>query len=183
MRFCWLGFASALIAFALTGAAAKFHALAIGAYPPGTRLAITTPEFNAWLHTEVPLLIGPGVRNPRVETDNGGLARGYLDIDFLKVRQAHGETPGWLMSQLLAGERPVVITVRITSGNGKLRVDVLKVSISGVVAEGRTLDFLITNFVLPTFPDVKIGRDFAMDYNIDHLEIRPGVVYVVLRGR
>lgn len=179
MRLLALG--CAVVALAATGAAVKFHALAVGAYPLGSRVPITTSEFNAYLRAETPILIGPGVRNARIETDNGSIARGYVDIDFLKVRQAHGEQPNWLMSQLLAGERPVAITVRITSANGKCRVDVLRVSVSGVVAEGRTLDFLIRNFVIPTFPDVKVGEYFALDYNIDHLEIRPGVVVVVLR--
>ncbi|HEY3840085.1 MAG TPA: hypothetical protein VGL72_26115 [Bryobacteraceae bacterium] len=180
MRACRLGLAFAVVAFAVTGAAFKFHALATGAYPPGSRVTITTAEFNDYLRAEVPIIIGPGVRNARVESDNGNIVRGYLDIDFLKVRQAHGERPGWVMSQLLSGERPVVIIARITSGRGRVRVDVLKVSISGIVAEGRTLDFLITNFVLPTFPEVKVGRDFSLDYHIDHLEIRPGAVTVVL---
>lgn len=168
-------------AWALTDAAAKFHRLALGAYPPGARVAITTAEFNAYLRAEIPVLIGPGVRNARVETESGGIVRGYVDIDFLKVRQAQGEKPGWLMSQLLGGERPVEITVRITSGRGKARADVLKVAVSGIVAEGRTLDFLIEHFVLPNFPQVKIGQNFAMDYNIDRLDVRPGVVDVVLR--
>jgi hypothetical protein len=118
-----------------------------------------------------------------VEMDAGNIVRGFADIDFLKVRQAHGDKPNWLMSELLAGERPVAITVRIASGSGKCRVDVLKVAVSGVAAEGRTLEFLIDNFVLPTFPDVKVGKDFPFDYRIDRLEIRPGVAMVVLHGR
>jgi hypothetical protein len=87
------------------------------------------------------------------------------------------------MSELLAGERPVVITVKVTSAAGKCRVDLLSVSVSGLVIEGATLDFLIRNFVLPNFPDVKIGKDFELDFNIDRLEIRPGAAYVVVRGR
>jgi hypothetical protein len=183
MKFLALGCAAAVVGLAAIGAAAKFHLLAIGAYPPGSRIAISMPEFNAYLRTEIPQIIGPGVRNARVETDAGNIARGYVQIDFLKVRQAHGETPNWLVSQLLAGERPVEITVHVTSGGGKCRVDVLRVAVSGVVAEGRTLEFLIQNFVRPTFPDVKIGQDFAMDYNVDRLEIRPGVVTVVVRSK
>ena len=178
-----LSCALAISALAAVGAGPKFHALAIGAYPPGSRVAITTGELDAYLRAEVPALIGPGVRNPRLETDNGNIARGYLDIDFLKVKQARGEKPNWLLSQLLSGERPVVITVRVTSGNAQVRVDVIKVSISGVVAEGRTLDFLIRNFLLPNFPAAKIGQNFALDYNIDRLEIRPGVVTIVLKTR
>ncbi len=53
--------------------------------------------------------------------------------------------------------------------------------ISGITAEGRTLDFLITNFVVPNFPDAKIGMDFELGYNIDHFEIQPGRVVVALR--
>jgi hypothetical protein len=168
--------------FPAQSAHSKFHALALGAYPRGSRVPISMREFNPYLATEIPSIIGPGVRNARVETESGNIARGTADIDFLKVRQAYGEKPNWLMSQLLAGERPVAITVRITSAHGKARVDVLKVAISGVVAEGRTLDFLIANFVVPTFPDVKVSQEFPLDYNIDHLEIRPGQVVVVLRS-
>jgi len=159
---------------------AKFHALEAGAYPHGSRVPIGMAEFNAYLAAEIPYMIGPGVRNARVETASGNIARGTVDIDFLKVRQSYGEKPNWLLSQLLEGERPVAITVRITSAHGKARVDVLKVAVSGVVAEGRTLDFLIANFVVPTFPKVKIGKEFPMDYNIDHLEILPGQVIVVV---
>jgi hypothetical protein len=185
MRMCAAAIlACAAVALAApTGAAAKFHALAIGAYPPGSRVPISMRELNAYLAAEIPSLIGPGVRHVRIETASGNMVRGTADIDFLKVRQAHGEKPNWLMSQLLEGERPVEITVRLTSSHGMARVDVLKVAISGVVAEGRTLDFLIDNFVVPTFPDVKIGKDFRLDYNIDRLEILPGQAVVVLRSR
>jgi hypothetical protein len=183
MKWGAAGCALAVVALAATGAGAKFHLLAIGAYPPGARVPISSAEFNSYLQSEIPVIIGPGVRNARVEMAAGNIVRGYADIDFLKVRQAYGEKPNWLMSELLAGERPVAITVRITSGDGKCRVNVLKVAVSGVVAEGQTLEFLIRHFVLPTFPDAKIERDFELGYRIDRLEIRPGAAVVVLRGR
>jgi hypothetical protein len=163
--------------------AAKFRDISIGAYPPGSRISFTTRDLNAYIDEQIPSVIGPGVRNARVETGSVNIVRGYLDIDFLKVRQAHGDKPNWLMSELLAGERPVAITARISSGQGRCRVDVLSVTVSGIVVEGRTLDFLIHNFVLPTFPSVKIAREFELDYHIDHMEIAPGVVTVVLQPK
>lgn len=165
-----------------TSAGAKFHALAIGAYPRGSRVPISMSELNTYLAAEIPFLLGPGVRHVRIETASGNIARGTADIDFLKIRQAHGEKPNWLVSQLLEGERPVEITARLISAHGMARVDVLKVAISGVVAEGRTLDFLISNFVIPTFPGAKIGKDFRLDFNIDRLEILPGQLVVVLKS-
>jgi hypothetical protein len=173
--------ALAAVVMAATGAALKFQKIGAHAYPPGARVPITNAEFNAWLQAEVPTFIGPGVRNAHVESEAGNIVRGTADIDFLKVRQGGAEKPNWLLSQLLSSERPVAITIRVTSGHGKARVDVLKVSVSGIVAEGQTLQLLISNFLLPTFPDAKIGKDFLLDYNIDHLDITPGVVTVVLK--
>jgi hypothetical protein len=158
----------------------KFHALQIDAYPKGARIPFTDREFNTYLQSAIPTFIGPGIRNARIEMDAGGIVRGYADIDFLKLRQAEGEKPGWLMSQLLAGERPVAITVRLTSGHGKARVDVQRVAVSSLAIEGHALDMLISTFVLPSFPDVKVGKDFALAYHIDHFEFRPGLVTVVL---
>jgi hypothetical protein len=177
---CLLLCAVAGLGAALTGAALKFHKLAVGAYPPGSRVVVTTAEFNRYLDAEIPNLIGPGVRNARVETSDGGVVRGTADIDFLKVRQATGgEKPSWLLQALLSGERPVEITVRVTSGHGMARVDVVRVVVSGVVAEGRTLELLISNVLLPTFPDAKVGKEFALDYGIERLEIAPGACTVV----
>ena len=181
-RFGFLLAASALLAAAVTGAAAKFHAIAIGAYRPGSRILITETEFDRYLQQEIPVLIGPGIRNARVTAEPGNIVRGTADMDFLKLRQAAGaEKPNWLMQQLLSGEREVSITVRVTSGHGICRVDPVRVTVSGITAEGRTLDILISTFVMPTFPDAKIGRDFEMGYNIDRLEFAPGGVTVVLR--
>ena len=170
-------------AFGTSSVEAKFHALQTGAYPLGARVPFTSQELNAYISAEIPVVIGPGVRNARVETDNGNIVRGFADIDFVKLRQSQGEKPNWLMSQLLAGQRPVKIVVRVNSSYGRARVDVVQVSVSGIVAEGRTLDFLINHFVVPTFPDIKVGREFALDYNIDRLDVRPGRVSVVLRSR
>jgi hypothetical protein len=174
--------ALAALAAGPTSVEAKFHALQIDAYPKGARIPFTDREFNAYLQSAIPAFIGPGVRNARIEIDAGGIVRGYADIDFLMLRQSEGEKPGWLMSQLLAGERPVAITVRLTSAHGKARVDVQRVAVSSLVVEGHTLELLISTFVLPSFPDVKVGKDFALAYNINRFEFRPGVVTVVLNA-
>jgi hypothetical protein len=109
---------------------------------------------------------------------SAGRVVGYANIDFLKVRQAAGGAdPGWLMKTLFAGERPVVVTARFSSANGKARADVERVEISGVAIEGRTLDFVIENYVRPTFPDVKVNEWFALSYGVDRFTIGPqGVV-------
>ena len=56
----------------------------------------------------------------------------WIANDFGKLRRAQGHPPGWLMSKLLDGERPVRVTVRIRSANGQATVDVERVEISGL---------------------------------------------------
>src|SRR5262249_17524636 len=109
-----------------------------------------------------------------------GSATGSAMIDFLKLRQAAGKPPGWVMSKLLAGERPVKVQARIHSGAGRAQVDVDRVEVSGVVIDGKMLDYLIQHYLNAEFPEAKVGQPFDLAHRIDHLEIKPEAVGVVL---
>src|SRR5207248_4513733 len=130
---------------------------------------------------EVAEFSAQGVRDPRLVLGDGS-ASGSALIDFLKLRQAAGKPPGWMMSKLLAGERPVRVTARIQSGSGRAEVDVERVEISGVTIDGKMLDFLIEHYLIPQFPDAKVGRPFELGHRVDRLEVKPkGVDIVVSR--
>ncbi len=122
-------------------------------------MILTSRELNAYVATEVAQYAPQGVRNPHLELGDGS-ATGTALIDFLKLRQAEGKSPGWVMSKLLAGERPVLVRARIQSGSGSARVDVERVEISSVVIDGKTLDFLIQNFLIPQFPEAQVSKPF-----------------------
>ena len=109
-----------------------------------------------------------------------GVAVGTALIDFGKVRRAQGYHPGWLMSKLLDGERPVSVTVRIDSGGGKATVKVQRVEISGLEIDGSTLDFLIQNFLIAMYPDAAVDRPFEMGHRIEKLDIQPAAVGVFI---
>ena len=153
----------------------KFSEIETERLRPGTRVVMTPRELDAYVTREAP----PGVRNPRVELLNG-VAKGNAMIDFGKVRRAQGYRPGWLMSKLLDGERPVSVTARIRSGNGQATVDVQRVEISGVEIDGKTLDFLIQNFLLAMYPTAAVGRPFELGHRIERLEVQPESVGVVI---
>ena len=101
-------------------------------------------------------------------------------VDFGKLRRAQGYEPGWLMSKLLDGERPVSGTARIHSGGGKVTVEIERASISGVEIDGKTLEFLIQNFIVPFYPSAMVGRPVAMSFRIDRLQLAPTGVGVVI---
>ena len=85
------------------------------------------------------------------------------------------------MRQLLQGEHPVTVTAHIDSGGGRATVDVQRVEVSGVVIEGRMLDYLIQNYLLPYYPDAKVGQPFELSHRIDRLDVQPARVDVILK--
>jgi len=85
------------------------------------------------------------------------------------------------MAVMIEGERPLKISVRIASAGGRCTVYLTRVELGGVVLEGSVLDFLIQTFFKPLYPDAKINEPFDLDYNIDHLEVRPSSLRVILK--
>jgi hypothetical protein len=158
----------------------KFKLLESERLQRGTRVSLTAGELNAYVRQEVADNFPAGVREPHLALSNGA-ATGSALIDFGKVRRAMGKPPGWLMSKFLDGERPVEVNARIRSGGGQATVDVESVKISGLTIEGRVLDFLIQNYLLPNYPDAKVGRPFELSHGIDRLDVKPALVDVVLR--
>ncbi len=143
---------------------------------PGTRVDFSSTELNAYAVHEVP----DGVRNPQLQLVSPGVATGTAMVDFGKLRRAQGAQPGWLLSTVLDGERPVSVTARIRSANGQATVDVQKVEISGMTIDGSALDFLIQNVLLPLYPDATVGKPFELGHRIEQLNVRQGGVSILI---
>lgn len=157
----------------------KFDLIEAGHLKPGSRVELTPSELNAYVQHEVPMVTG-GVRQPRVSLVRPEVAEGSALVNFAELRRSQGNPPGWLMSRLLDGERPVTVTARIRSAGGQATVDVLSVQISGVTLDGTTLDFLIQHFLLPLYPEAAVGRPFELGDRIEKLEVQPQGVTVLI---
>ncbi|HEY1240993.1 MAG TPA: hypothetical protein VGF16_10570 [Bryobacteraceae bacterium] len=157
----------------------KFDLIEAGRLKPGSRVELTPSELNAYVEHQVPMVTG-GVRQPRLTLLRPEVAEGTAVINFAELRRSQGNPPGWLMSRLLDGERPVSVTARIRSSAGQATVDVLSVQISGVTLDGKTLDFLIQHFLLPLYPDAAVGRPFDLGDRIEKLDVRPQGVTVLI---
>ena len=165
---------------ALDSANAKLDRIKDEKTRPGEIILFTPAEVNAWSRDEVPKEVPQGIREPKVALGNG-TATGSALVDFLKMEQGRGKTPGRLMSKMLEGERPLKVSVSMTSGGGKATVSLTRVELSEAALEGTILDFLIKTFFLPLYPDAKIGEPFELDYNIDRIELRPDGVRVTMK--
>ena len=148
--------------------------------PAGTRVEFSAAELVAWATDEARIYAPGAARDIRLQL-GAGSATGSVTIDFLKLRQAAThEDPGWLMRNLFAGERQVVVRARFDSRNRRARVDVDRVEVSGVPIEGATLEFLVQNWLRPTFPDVKVNQWFELGFRMDRFTVAPGGVSVFI---
>lgn len=153
----------------------KFASIESSRLPSGTRIDLSINELNAWVNEKAHIYApGGGARNLRLELRDGE-ATGYALIDFVKLRQAtSGEEPSWIMRNMFSGERPVMVKARFQSQNRRARVDVLRVEVSGVPIQGSALDFLIRNWLRPTFPNAHVNEWFNLGLRIERFTVRAG---------
>lgn len=154
----------------------KLQLIDSGRLRSGSHVELSARELTAYASAEAPA----GVRNPQLRLTAPGIATGTALIDFGKLRRAQGHPPGWLMSKILDGERPVSVTARIHSDAGRATVDVQRVEISGIEIDGRTLDFLIHNFLLALYPNAAVGRPFELGHHVRKVDVQPQAVRVVV---
>jgi hypothetical protein len=151
----------------------KFARIESSRLPAGTRIDIPSAELNAWANEKAGIYAPGAARKLRLELRNGE-ATGSALIDFIKLRQAAtGQESSWLIRNLFSGERQVVVRARFQSQNRRARVDVQRVEVSGVPVEGGALDFLVRNWLRPTFPDAHMNEWFNLGFRIDHFTVTP----------
>jgi hypothetical protein len=159
----------------------KFQQIERKQAKPGTRIPISSQELNAYVENELPLVAPKGIRKPRVDLQGNDTATGSALIDFVKLRSAQGKSTNWLLRKMLEGEREVKVTTRVTSGGGIATVDLERVEIGGLPIQGAALDFIIKNYLIPNYPNAKIGRPFKLHKQVDRIDVEPGMAYVTLK--
>jgi len=157
----------------------KFDLIERGGIPPGTLLTFEERELNTFLQKKAKEVIPDGLREPHLTLSEGRVT-GKAYVDFVKMRHAQGEDMNWLMTSLLKGEYPIRVEGRVASGNGNARVDLDIVQVGGASLKGRALDMLIRTFVLPLYPNAKVGSQFELGYNVDRIQLKQGMAQVMM---
>lgn len=143
----------------------------------GAVVTLSPREINAWMHEKAVKAFPQGLRNEHVDL-GPGTTDGTALVDLMKLSK--GNVNG-LIAALIDGERPLKISIRVESSNGRATVFLTRVELSGVAIDGSILDFLIKHFVQPRYPDIKINEPFDLDYNIDRVEVQPSGVRVLIK--
>lgn len=147
---------------------------------PGSTIVFTPREIVEWARNTIPSYVPEGFSKLNIELGEN-TATGTASIDFARVRHAK-ETDLTILDKLIAGERPVLVKVTVRSADGICHVDVNRLQISNVSATGYVMDLLIKAFVLPMFPEVKVGEPFALRHRIERISIRPNGLSVKIKS-
>ncbi len=124
----------------------------------------------------------PGVVSDLSLTLGNGWAAGSGNVDFLRLQRSWtGEDAGFVLRRLLGGVRPVTVRVRLSSAGGRARVDVERVTVSGIVLEGAGLEFLVRAYVRTVFPDAVQGEWFPLDPHLEQVALEPGRAVAVVK--
>jgi len=159
-------------------ARAKLEAIEKKTVPSGQTVRFTSGELLDYAREE---LVRKQVRGVRTSSFQLGMnqAEGSAWIEFNQVSESVvGRPPGMLSRLLLRGERQVDVAVRVSSQDGWCRVDLLSVEVDGWNLEGRALDWVIANYVLPRYPNAKINNWFQLESNIRRVSVTPAAVAV-----
>ncbi|MBI3210386.1 MAG: hypothetical protein HYZ37_15985 [Candidatus Solibacter usitatus] len=158
----------------------KIDLIQEGKIPRGSQVTFPERELNVYVQAKSKELFAAGVREPRIEVLEGR-AVGTALINFVELRHAQAQDLNWILRKLLEGERTVKAEAKIVSANGKARVDLERVEINGSGIQGRALDLLLRAFVLPLYPNAKVGEEFELGYEMESLRLHRGMVRVSMK--
>lgn len=158
----------------------KIAAIVEGKAAPGSRIVFTKPELDAFLNEEVIQIIPGSVYGAHVELGYGR-ASGGASVDFVKLLQARGSSPGWLFAKMFEGWKPVHASARMESSGGRATFYLEKLDLSGVTVPNMMVDFVMRHFAERYSPDIRLGKPFALKHHIDRLELSPSGFAVVMR--
>ena len=161
----------------------KIDDIESGRVKPSAVYTFTPVEINAYAREELAVEVPNGLRNPALELGANNTSIGTALMDFLQMRHAQGVKMNWLMEKLLEGERPVKVVIESQTKDGRAIIYLRRLEISGVVASGTVLDFLIRNFFRPLYPKAHINEWFEMGNNIDHVDVRPDAVRIYIKAK
>lgn len=150
-------------------------------WPSSNSISFNSQELVALGMVQINAAAPGAVQRPQLTlVRDGATASAVVNFDRLRQSSRTTNSSGeWLYSRILTGEHPVTVTVEVSSSGGKMTVHPTAVTISGVTLSGGGLEFLLSTFVLPRYPDATIDRPFPLRENIERIRVSPGNALVI----
>ncbi len=152
-------------------------------WPPARQIYFSAPELLALGMSEINAAAPGAIKNAVLQLQRkGATATGIVDFDLLRrLQKSSDSSTDWLLSKLLTGQHPISVTVQVSSANGQMTVHPTLVQVSGVTLTGRTLHFMIDNFVQPHFLNSVIDRPFPLSPHLREVQVTPAYAIAIAR--
>ena len=146
----------------------------------GAVVTVSGSEIDAFVAEQAALQGKGAIRNTHVDLwqDHG---RVIARVDIVSLAELRGRPLNWFFAAMFAGQRQVIATTKLLSVQGQARVDLEKLEVEGHVLDGRPLQFLIDEFVLPEYPDARVSQWFPLGFGIRTIHLSAGQVAIDCR--
>jgi hypothetical protein len=133
------------------------------AYPDQTPTVMTEEEVNAYIASGR-ITLPQGVKRLKLE-GRSGVVTAFLNVDFDEIRG--GQKSANPMLSIFSGRHDVQVEAEASGSGGQGQVNVRDVSIDGFSVPRIALEYFVSKYITPKYPNLGIDSRFQLPDKID----------------
>jgi hypothetical protein len=131
--------------------------------PDQTPTVMTEEEVNDYFASGR-IVLPQGVKKLQME-GRSGVVTAFLNVDFDEIRA--GQKSANPMLSLFSGQHAVKVEANAAGSGGQGRVHVRDVAIDGISVPQMALEYFVSKYISPKYPNVGIDSEFQLPDRID----------------
>jgi hypothetical protein len=124
---------------------------------------LTEEEVNDYIASDH-IILPQGVKKLRME-GRTGVVTAFLNVDFDEIRG--GQKSANPMLSIFSGRHDVRVEASASGSGGQGRVSVREVTIDGFSVPRMALEFFVSKYITPKYPNLGIDSEFQLPDRID----------------
>ncbi len=141
------------------------------------RIHVSQQESNSLLALDLAGAYPSGVSAVEVEFQSGRVV-GTAQLDFDVLKQSSPTPVPLVWRYLLFGQHALRVEGQLSGNNGQGEFKLEELTLNGYPVPQLLIDVLMSLFIRPRFPSVKLDEPFSLPYSIDSLTVMPGRIEV-----
>ncbi|MGH9522306.1 MAG: hypothetical protein ACRD3E_07220 [Terriglobales bacterium] len=143
--------------------------------PDQTPTVLLEREINAYVNDSKYIKLPTGVQSVRFH-GRPGVIDAVARVDFDQITASRRESNPLLM--LFSGVHDVHVVANAQASGGRGRVEIQNVDIDGVSVPRMALEFFISHYLTPKYPEVGMTSTFNLGYRVDTARIGNGTMMI-----
>ena len=133
------------------------------ARPDQTPTAMTEEEVNDYIASGH-IMLPQGVKKLRLE-GRSGVVTAFVNVDFDEIRA--GQRSANPMLSVFSGQHDVRVEASASGAEGQGKVSVREVTIDGFSVPRMALEYFVSKYISPKYPNIGIDSEFQLPDKID----------------